>query len=569
MGEHALSDLALLPVMLPLAGAALALAAKAVRRGSGILEAAGAFVGLALPFPLLFVLLAEVRSGAVLFHVGGRGAAIGIAQAFDGLAWLLDLLIFAVSAAAWLYARGAGPRGPAFTAVFLIQTASLAAAASCADVFNLFVCLEVMGIASYVLIAFEGKPKALWASFKYLAVSSAAMGFFLAGTYGLYRLTGSLSYEGIARGVAAAGEAGRPLAAASLAAIATAVAVRTAVLPVQGWLPDAHAAAPHAVSAVLSGVLLKVPLFAFGRLLWAAGDPGSIAAKAAAAGAATALVGVVGALLQKDAKRLLAWHSVSQAGYVVAAWSAASEAGLAAAWLYAFYHALFKGTLFLSVGTATDALGTRDVHAGRGALAALRGAGDRGGATFAAFAAGALAIIAAPPFNGYAGKAAVAGLFQGDWKDWALAAAAVGTAASFLKLSRIFLSAGKTRAVGGPGTPAEPVSPTPLKAGYRFRPASAIPMLALAAACLGTGLAAEGLGALAAELLDCANPVPAGLFQAKALAKAGATIALGFPVAAAALSRPWKAAAALLAEKEGGFALLAAAACAAAALLAF
>lgn len=528
------SDLVLLPVMLPLAGAALALAAKAWkdRPWSARLEAAAAAVGLFAPVGVLFLLLPAVLGGGVSFVVGDRGYPLGIVQRFDGLSWLVDILGFTGACAAWVYSRGSGPRNPLFTTLFLIQTSALAATASCADLFNLFVCLEVLGIASYALTASSEKPAAFLAAFSYLAVSSAAMGFFLLGVFGLYRLTGSLSYSGIAAGLSALeGGPGALYAGLSLACIVAATAVRVAVLPVYGWLPDAHAAAPHPVSAVLSGVLIKTPLFALGRLMadlsGLEGPMGEILGRMlellGLSGTATALIAVVVALSQRDAKRLLAYHSISQIGYVVGAWALGSPAAVAAAWLHAFFHALFKGLLFLSVGTATDALGNRDVYEARGAAAALRKCGDPLSLTTVCFFVGALSIAAFPPFNGYASKNAVTYLFGHSWRYAVYSLTGIGTIASMIKLSRIFF--GRTSGGAPPGA-------------YRVKAPMAGSMVFLALLCVAGGIAARPLGAFAARLLGAeSNPVPAGIFSLAYLGNAALYGVAGAGLFLAASSR--------------------------------
>ena len=138
------TDLALAPVYLPLLGAALAFMAKAFpRKGSAAakaLEYSGAFVGLALPWLALANLAPLVASGGTVEGViGGWAPQLAISYRFDGLAWMVDLLGFSVAGAAWIYALGAGPKGPAFTAIFLIQASALAATAATTDLFNLFV----------------------------------------------------------------------------------------------------------------------------------------------------------------------------------------------------------------------------------------------------------------------------------------------------------------------------------------------------------------------------------------------------------------------------------------------
>lgn len=538
-----LETLVFAPVMLPLLGAALVFCAKAFLQGRScrVLEYGGVFMGLGLPWLFLALLLPEVFEGrAVQGIIGSWNPAVGIPYRFDGLAWLVHVLGFSVAGAAWVYSLGAGPRGPAFSAVFLIQTAALAATMITADLFNLFVCLEVLGIASYVLVAASDKPGAALASFSYLMLSATAMVFFLLGVYGLYRLTGALSYGGIARGLRALPAGGGAVAQVSLALVVSAVAIRVAVMPLYGWLPDAHALAPHAISAVLSGVLIKTPLFALSRVLLILPSGAAAGQLLGYAGAATALAAVVIALSQTDAKRLLAYHSVSQIGYVVCAWGAALHVGLStgagivlmgAAFLHAFYHALFKGLLFLSVGTTIDQTGERNVYELRGAAATLRARGEKFPVTLVCFAIGALAICAIPPFNGYASKTALSLALKGSVQEILLTAAGVGTVASFLKLSRIYWprkSISRTAAPsGGDSVPGGTGSPDPRGNAAPWSVHGS--QIVLAILCLLGGVAAPAIYAGVLRLLAVgpAAPEPSPAFFApRPLAKT-AFVALG------------------------------------------
>lgn len=529
------------PILLPLIGSALAYCSKAFFRGRGskTVEYIGVFIGLALPWAVFLYTAPLVFAGHHIEGViGNWGSEIGIRFRFDGLVWLVNILGFSLGGAAWVYSLGAGPKGPVFSAVFLIQTAALAATIMTADLFNLFVSLEVLGIASYVLIASSQKAGSALASFSYLMVSAAAMVFFLIGLYGLYRLTGTLSYEGIAAGLKMLPDGGGTAAIVSFALIVAAVAIRVAVMPLYGWLPDSHALAPHAISAVLSGVLIKTPLFALSRIMMVVPAGGSAGRLLGYAGAATALIAVVIALSQKDAKRLLAYHSVSQIGYVVGAWGAAIHVGIqtpagvllmSAAFLHAFYHALFKGLLFLSVGSVIDSSGERNVYVLRRAGRFLRKAGERVPVTLVCFAVGALAISAVPPFNGYASKTAVTYALKGTLHYYLLTAAAVGTVASFIKLSRIFWpgkkegGAGLLAAVPGSAAAARSASGSAASAAApeasRLRETSPRPgagrlpmtlsMGFLALMCILGGAAASRVFAFVYRLLDTAGPVGA------------------------------------------------------------
>jgi formate hydrogenlyase subunit 3/multisubunit Na+/H+ antiporter MnhD subunit len=560
------SDVALLPVVLPLLGAALALCAKAFLHGPAgkPLEYAGAFVGLFLPWVALAYLLPGVIAGESYGAVIGNWPGnLGIVYRFDGLAWLVDALGFSVAGAAWIYSLGAGPRGPAFTAIFLIQTSALAATIATVDLFNLFVCLEVLGMASYVLVVSSEKPGAYLASFSYLMVSAAAMVFFLLGLYGYYRLTGSLSYEGISLVLTAMPDGGGVVAAISLACIASAVALRVAVMPLYGWLPDAHAMAPHAISAVLSGVLIKTPLFALSRILLTLPGGGATGQIMGYAGGVTALVAVLIALSQKDCKRLLAYHSISQIGYVVAAWGAGISAYVAgdsvvgtafttAAFLHALYHAMFKGLLFLSVGTTSDAAGIRDVYLLRNANKALREAGEGFPFTFLSFIVGAMSITALPPFNGYASKAALSYVLKGRWEYLLLFAAGIGTMASFIKLSRIFWPA-KPDAHDKVGIMKD--LPPGFKPGYRITSPVIVAQVFLAILCIATGLYAPAFSAFASTLISGvpSSPLPGTLYDLAAWKNTATVILGGLALFLLASTRPGKRIAEAIRNRPRGF----------------
>jgi multicomponent Na+:H+ antiporter subunit D len=559
------ADLAILQILLPLGGVVFALAAKMLprRRAEGVLEWIAAGIGLFLPLVLLVFLFPPVLRGGMTYAVGNRGSSLGIIQHYDGLSWLLDLMGFSSLGIVWIYTRGAGPRGGIFTLLFLIQASAMASIDACGDLFNLFISFEVLGIANYALVALSGKPKAFFAAFNYLAISSASLTFFLLGVFGFYRLTGFLSYEGILQGLNMLPDGGGRTAAFSLACIAAAALVRVALMPLAGWLPDAHSSAPHAVTAVGCGMLLKPPLFALGRFLYLLSSSPGPAAEIALPlwrilgilGVLTAAGGVIFALCQSDAKRLLAYHSISQIGYVVSALALASPLGFAAAFLHSFFHSIFKGLLFLSLGCAVDAGNNRDVYRYRGAASILAKSGDKRRITLICFCIGALSIAAIPPLSGFASKYGVLHVLDhSPWQYWTLTLVGVGTMASMIKLSRIFW--------GRPGenTPPEAAAESSAAQGSLEEAAKALPqyspdhkggvkpfkvnfpiklaMILWAAPCVLFGLFALPLGDFAARLIPGGkNPISSDLFSPPSLLKTGILI-LGSIILYIFLTRP-------------------------------
>ncbi|TXT45502.1 MAG: multicomponent Na+:H+ antiporter subunit D [Spirochaetes bacterium] len=449
-----ISILALLPTLLPLFAGALILIAKAFlneKAQDRTTELAG-IIGLLLPWIPMMLLLPRILAGeSPTLVIGGWSYGTGIFFKFDGLAWALNALTLLLCAGAWVYSRSSGPRGPVFTIMFLIQVASCCAAMSTLDVFNLFVCMEVMGMTSYVLIAQAKTPGSYVASFTYLMSSAATMLLFLIGVYGLYRLTGALDYNAIQQFLSQCSVEESRFASLCAICMIIPIVLRAAIMPLSGWLLLAHSQAPHSISAVLSGVLLKVPLFALVRLLLIFPSGGTLGLAISFAGALGALLAVLLALVQSDAKRLLAYHSISQTGYVAAALGAAiaplqgSNPGLGlvllvAAYLHALGHGIFKGLLFLSVGNLMDVAKQRNVYLIQGGVSVLKRSGDSLGLTGFSFAVGALSIAAMPPFIGFATKGYISKFLAENHLYGLLAAASVLTVASFIKLSRIFVS---------------------------------------------------------------------------------------------------------------------------------
>ncbi|PKL06507.1 MAG: hypothetical protein CVV53_03955 [Spirochaetae bacterium HGW-Spirochaetae-9] len=531
-------NLAILPTLLPLTAAAIVLIAKAFLNKDAQSKATSlaGIVGLFLPWiPMVLLLPPIVAQEVPAFIFGGWRDGTGIYFRFDGLAWALNALTLLVCTGAWIYSRSSGPKSSGFAVMFFIQVAASCATMSTMDVFNLFVCLEVMGMTSYVLIADAKTPGSYIASFTYLMSSAATMLLFLIGVYGLYRLTGDLNYNAIQKFLAQCSMQESRLAALCAICLIIPIVLRAAIMPLSGWLLLAHSQAPHPVSAVLSGVLLKVPLFALVRLLLIFPTGGALGSAISFAGALGALLAVAMALVQSDAKRLLAYHSVSQTGYVAAALGAAivllrgSDPGLGliflvAAYLHALGHGIFKSLLFLSVGTLVDIKGQRDVYSIRGGFSSLKKAGDSLGVTGLSFAVGALSIAAIPPLIGFSTKGYISKYMAGNYLYGFLVVAAVLTVASFIKLSRIFFSS----------------SDESKNTSVRVGAGRIYSVLGLAFFCIAGGILAPQLfrfGILLFRSIIPGLPLPElslasapGLFTLKNLAQTALTILAGIAV---------------------------------------
>ncbi len=441
----------ILIVIIPLTGAALCLIEKGIPRLR--LSVPAASMACLSTLVLLFVLLPEIRNnGVVVYSIGGFKPPVGIELRLDGIGWLGAVVSSLVAISAVIFSVAQRIRDAYFYTLFLVMYSGMIGVAVTDDIFTLFVMIELVGIAAYALITYSGKPEAVLASFKYLVLSSVAIAIYLFGVYAVYRHTGLMSISRLAESRATE-LMGSRTSALVFAAFVTGIATRAAMVPFHAWLPDAHANAPHGVSAMLSGAMVKVSFIALWRITGLFGNS-THNEILIWIGALSAIGGAVQALAQKDAKRLLAWHTISQMGYIIAAFAAATAFSRMAAGYYVLSHGLFKALLFLAVGATLVYGGRRDVYAAGGFARVSP-------VLFAVFLIGAFSIAGVPPFNGFVAKKLVMQSVDGPTRSVArflLQATAVGTTASLIKLSGIFwrreAPAGGVGSGGGSGSDA-------------------------------------------------------------------------------------------------------------------
>lgn len=263
------------------------------------------------------------------------------------------------------------------------------------DFFTLFVFWEFMCIPSYVLVAFRKQQwEPVEAGFKYLVMSSAGSATILYGMSILYGLTGTLNFAQLS--VVMTSAAANVWGYVSLAFILIGFGVKASMFPLHTWLPDAHPAAPSSISALLSGIVIKAGAYGIIRTLFMIFLPSRFSWQIALAvfAALTMTYGNFAALLQKDIKRLLAYSSIAQMGYILFAISTTTSYGLTAGLMHTMNHALMKGLLFLCAGAFIYRAGTRN-------LDELKGIGHRMPLTAVIFTVAALSISGVPPLNGF------------------------------------------------------------------------------------------------------------------------------------------------------------------------
>lgn len=437
-------------ILAPLVSAALAFALP--RLGRWLALGAAAVSGLAL-VPLTRSVLA---TGPKVHHVGGWGAPLGIDLRADGLAVLMLIVTTGICVSVALYSSryftGAGHPEEShhdgyFWPLFLFLWAALDALFLAADVFNLYVTLELLGFAAAALVALAGKPAALRAALRYFFVSLSASLFYLLGVGLVYGRCGTLDIASL--GVKSGPD---PVLWIALALMSGGLIAKAALFPMHFWLPPAHANAPAPVSALLSALVVKGSFCILLRL-WFEAFPGLLTSAVAqlfgALGAAAILWGSVQALLQARLKLLIAYSTVAQLGYLFLVFPLAAphEAGFAA-WsgtlVFLAAHACAKTAMFLTAGSILCAAGHDRIKDLDGISRALP-------VSAFAFGLSGISLIGLPPSTGFAGKWLLlnSALAQGQWAWVAVILAGSLLAAGYIMrvLTRAFTQAGQPAAL--------------------------------------------------------------------------------------------------------------------------
>jgi formate hydrogenlyase subunit 3/multisubunit Na+/H+ antiporter MnhD subunit len=291
-----------------------------------------------------------------------------------------------------------------FYLMMLLVNASMLGIVLSGDLVSFYIFWEIMSWSAFLLISYNRGP-ALAAGMKYIVMSVVGSIGILIGILSLYTTCGTLNMAQISAQLAAA-----PPRYIVLIIITFGVGfgIKSAMVPLHTWLPDAHSQAPSPFSAVLSGILIKMGTYGFllimyvivGMKLFLGLGSGlfSLNYILCFLGAVTAVIPTFIALLQNDAKRLLAWHSIGQIGYIIMGITLGTSLSIAGGIFHLFNHAMFKALLFLTVGAVEYRTGgVRDLNS-------LGGLIKRMPVTFMAAMVGALGIIGVPLTNGFVSK---------------------------------------------------------------------------------------------------------------------------------------------------------------------
>ncbi|MCC6071942.1 complex I subunit 5 family protein [Massilia sp. GCM10020059] len=423
--------LAAAPVLVPLLTAALTVALARWPRRQRAASAAGAL--------LLLLCCAALLQGAiggmvVTARFGEWDAPFAIAFRIDRAAALM-LAVNAVLAVAVLAYPGRGALATPFGAPLVHGLlAGAGGAYATADLFNFYVWFEVMLIAALGLIVAGRRPEHLEAGLKYLVLNLFGTVLLLAAVAGLYGLTGQLNYEAL--GLALAGRGDDPLALLLGAMLLVALLIKAGAFPFLFWLPAAYPVLPAPLLALFTALTTKVGAYALLRVLYEV-FPAAAPTYAQALGwiaVATLVAGVMGAVYHYDVRRILAFHSVSQMGYILLAVALGGAAGIAAALFFSIHHILVKANLYLIAGMIASRGGHHDLRR-IGALART----DPGLAVL--FALSAAALVGFPPLSGFWAKLLI--LREGAAQErylW-MALALCTSALTLLSMAKIWIEA--------------------------------------------------------------------------------------------------------------------------------
>ncbi len=382
-----------------------------------------ALLASAASFVVSFLLLMQVINGGLIsYHIGGWAPPLGIEYRVDAANAFVLLLVSAIGTIILTYAgQSLKDEVPVrhhtlFYTAYLLCLTGLLGVAITGDAFNVFVFLEISSLATYVLIA-QGSyrdKRALSAAYDYLIMGTIGATFFVIGLGLLYMMTGTLNMADLAERIAEQGS-NRTIRAA-FAFIVVGIGLKVAIYPLHLWLPNAYTFAPSVVTSFLAATATKVAVYVLLRFLFSVFQPAFmfqvntlefiILPFAVMAMFAASFI----AIFQSDFKRMLAYSSVAQIGYMLLGISLLTDTGLSAAIVHLFNHGITKAALFMGVGAFA-------LRAGGSFYSQIAGMGKAMPWTSAAIAIAGLSLIGIPGTAGFISKWVLveAALEKGWW----------------------------------------------------------------------------------------------------------------------------------------------------------
>jgi multicomponent Na+:H+ antiporter subunit D len=441
-----------------------------------------AFAASAIATVIAFTLLMRVIDGGVIsYHLGGWAPPLGIEYRVDAANAFVLLLVSAISTVVLPYARTSVAaeipkrQHTLFYTAYLLCLTGLMGVAVTGDAFNVFVFLEISSLSTYVLIA-QGAyrdKRALTASLDYLMMGTIGATLFVIGIGLLYMATGTLNMADIAERIADQGS-NRTIRSA-FAFIVVGIGLKVAIYPLHLWLPNAYTFAPSAVTAFLAATSTKVAIYVLMRFVFTVFQPGysfeinTLNVIILPFGLLAMFAASFIAIFQTDLKRMLAYSSIAQIGYILLGIGMLSETGLTASIVHLFNHGITKAALFMGVGAYV-------LRANGSFYDRIEGLGRAMPWTSAAVVIGGLSLIGVPGTAGFVSKWVLvqAALEQGWWP-----VALMIVASSLLAVVYVWRVV-EILYLKSPGKVAEGIREAPLT--------MLVPMWIMALACLYFGL---------------------------------------------------------------------------------
>ena len=409
------AHLPVLQVIVPLLAAPLCAVVRNGRAAWAIALAAS-WSALWIAIQLLTMVLAD---GPISYELGGWAAPWGIEYRIDTVNAFVLLIVTTIAAVVTPYALKSvereveASRVSLFYAAYVLCLTGLLGITVTGDVFNVFVFLEISSLSAYALIALGQDRKALTAAYQYLIMGSVGATFIVIGIGMMYVMTGTLNMADLA--VLLPQVSSSRTIPVAFAFLTVGISLKLALFPLHLWLPNAYTYAPSSITAFIASTATKVAVYMLLRFFFTVFGPAFsfdvmqldwvLLPLALAAIFFMSLV----AIFQTNVKRMMAYSSVAQIGYMILGISMASVTGLTAGILHLFNHAMMKGALFMALGCVMYRVGS--VH-----IDAMRGLGKRMPWTMAAFVVGGLSLIGVPLTVGFVSKwYLVLGLIERGW----------------------------------------------------------------------------------------------------------------------------------------------------------
>ena len=346
-----------------------------------------------------------VTKGPIQYFMGGWAPPWGIEYHIDHLAALMLLLLSFITLLVGIYSKKSilkelPEKEVPFYAVYLLLVSGLMGIVVTADMFNLYVFLEISSLSSYALISVGG-GRAVVSAFRYVILGTVGAAFYLLSVGYLYSVTGTLNMADLSSILPNLYQSNAVLVGFAFFVIG--ISIKMALFPMHAWLPGAYSDAPSAVSALIAATTTKVAAYVLVRVMFFVFEPRfsiemiPITTLLSWMGAIAMVVGSVMAIAQTDFKRMLAYSSVGQIGYIVLGVGLANQAGLTGGLLHLVNHAFMKSCLFLVAGAIVYRTGLRRISDFRNLSVKMPW-------TAGVFLIAALSMIGIPPTCGFFSK---------------------------------------------------------------------------------------------------------------------------------------------------------------------